>query len=156
MSHQEPAASSVPPSALERVRRNRTGPLAASLGVALAVALLLAVLVPGSPNLYASLVLGLLLTAAVGFTTRYLSHDRGLMAQGIAFLATLLGIHVMGVTGTLNGVGSSGIVAQIADIGPSFDDAFLAALASPPVSTGGLLCGLIAAIIVGWGARDRD
>ncbi|WP_062305144.1 hypothetical protein [Demequina subtropica] len=152
-----PVASSAPPSVLERVRSNRTGPLAAGLGVAFAVALLLAVLVPNVPNLYALTVLGLLLTAAVGFTVRYLSHERDLMAQGAGFIATLLGIHIMGVTGTIDTTGSGldGLLGLIGAEAPGFDDALLGALATPAVSAGGVLCGLIAAIIVGWGPRDR-
>ncbi|WP_062517682.1 hypothetical protein [Demequina gelatinilytica] len=153
-----PAASSVPPSLLEKVRSNRTGPLAAGLGVAFAVALLLAVLVPNVPNLYALTVLGLMLTAAVGFTVRYLSHERDLKAQAVGFVATLLGIHIMGVTGTIDttGGGLDGLLGLIGAEAPGFDDALLGALATPAVSAGGVLCGLIAAIIVGWGPRERD
>ncbi|WP_062518652.1 hypothetical protein [Demequina silvatica] len=150
-----------PPSVLERVRRNRVGALAAGLGVAVVVALLLAILVPGEPNLYASALLGLLVTAAVGFTVRYLAVDRGWAGQGAAFLATVIGVHLMGVTGTLNGLGSGrgagrGMMAQLGFSGIGFDDALLAALATPAVSTGGVLAGLVAAVIVGWGPRDRD
>lgn len=152
------AASSLPPSVLDRVRDNRMGPLAAALGVALLVALLLAVLVPNRPNLYAMTVLGLLLTAAVGFTVRYLSRERGLRAQAAALIATAIGLHVMGVTGTLDGAGSGerGMVSLLGIEGPGFDDALLGALATPAVSTGGVVCGLIAAIIVGWGPRSKS
>ncbi|MDN4474958.1 hypothetical protein QQX09_03700 [Demequina sp. SYSU T00192] len=153
-----PAASSVPPSVLERVRSNRTGPLAAALLVALVVALLLAILVPSEPNLYASVLLGLLLTAAVGFTTRYLSREHGLITQATAFVATVLGVHVMAVTGSIDGVVSGGagqLLELIGASGPGFDDALLTALATPAVTTGGILAGLVAAIIAGWGPRGR-
>ena len=153
-----PKATAAPPSVLERVRDNRMGPLAAALAVALAVALLLAVLVPSRPNLYAYTVLGVLLTAAVGFTVRYLSHERGMRAQVIAFLATVIGVHVMAVAGTLDGLGggvADAVIAQLGIDGPGFDDALLGAFATPALSTGGVLCGLAAAIIAGWG-RDRD
>ncbi|WP_062384145.1 hypothetical protein [Demequina iriomotensis] len=151
-----PVAYEPPPSFLERVRTNRTGSLAAALVVALAVALLLAILVPDAPNLYALTLLGALMTAAVGFTVRYLAHDHGLVDQGIAFVATLLGVHVMTVTGVFDGLGSGGVrqlLEAVGGSGPGFDDALLASLATPAVSTGGVLAGLVAAVIVGWGPR---
>ncbi|WP_296664731.1 hypothetical protein [Demequina sp.] len=154
---QAAAPAALPPSFLDRVRANRMGPLTAGLAVALLVALLLAVLVPERPNLYAYSVLALLLTAAVGFTVRYLTRSRGLWSQGTAFVATAIGIHVMSITGTLDGVGggaAAGLLSQIGLSGPGFDDALLGALATPAVSTGGVLCGLVAAIIVGWGKRE--
>ncbi|WP_062311993.1 hypothetical protein [Demequina rhizosphaerae] len=154
-----PVASSTSPSVLERVRTNRVGPLAAALTVALVVALLLAILVPSEPNLYASVLLGLLLTAAVGFTTRYLSREHGLLTQLTAFVATVIGVHIMAVTGSIDGVVSGGagqLLELIGASGPGFDDALLAALATPAVTTGGILAGLVAAIIAGWGPRDRD
>jgi len=150
------AHAAAQPSVLERVRMNAVGPLAAGLGVALVVALLLAVLIPDEPNLYAFTVLGLLLTAAVGFTVRYLSHHRGLMSQVTAFVSTVIGLHVMAVTGVVDGLAGGGVVAELLDRGPGFDDALLAALATPAVSTGGILCGLVAAIIVGWGDREDE
>ncbi|WP_062298520.1 hypothetical protein [Demequina maris] len=154
-----PAASSVPPSVLERVRANRVGPLAAALTVAVVVALLLAILVPSEPNLYASVLLGLLLTAAVGFTTRYLSREHGLLTQLTAFVATVIGVHLMAVTGSIDGVASGGagqLLELIGASGPGFDDALLTALATPAITTGGIIAGLVAAIIAGWGPRDRD
>ncbi|WP_062463304.1 hypothetical protein [Demequina soli] len=150
------AASSPPPSVLERVRRNRVGALAAGLLVALAAGLLLAILVPTDPNLLALTLLGALLTAAVGFTVRELSPRRGLLDQGAAFVATVMGVHVMAVTGTLDGIGgglAKQVLSMIGATGPGYDDALLASLASPAFSTGGILCGLAAAIIVGWGPR---
>lgn len=151
-------AADLPPSFLERLRRNRVGALAAGLVVAVVVGLLLAVLVPAEPNLYASLVLGALLAAAVGFTVRYLSVCRGLRAQATGFVATVLGVHLMITTGTANAVMGRGqaplrelLGAQV----PGFDDALLAALAIPAVSTGGVVAGLVAMVIVGWGARGH-
>lgn len=147
------AASSVP--VLERVRRNRMGALSAGLLVALAVGLLLSVLVPGGTNLLAYVLLGLLLTAAVGATVRYLSPDRGLAAQATAFVTTALGAHVMLITGAINSAGS-GLLADLGAQGPGFDDALLAALGAPIFSSGVLLCGLVAAVIAGWGVRDES
>lgn len=146
----------MPPSVLERMRRNRMGSLVASLTVGLVVGLLLAVLVPGEPNLYAMVLLGVLVTAAVGFTTRYLSLTRRLPAQAVAFAGTVLGIHVMAVTGAVDGIGGGRLLEMIGAEGPGFDDALLAALATPAVSTGGVLAGFAAAIIAGWGPRDED
>lgn len=143
----------LPPSFLERLRRNRMGALTASLTVGLVAGLLLAVLVPSKPNLYAMVLLGLLITAAVGFTVRYLATCHGLRTQATAFLGAVVGIHVMAVTGTVNGTADGGVVAMLGLEGPGFDDALLAALATPAVSTGGLLAGLVAAIIAGWGTR---
>lgn len=145
-----------PPSVpvLERVRRNRMGALAAGLLVALVVGLLLSVLVPGGTNLLAYVLLGLLLTAAVGATVRYLSPDRGLAAQGTAFATTALGAHLMLITGAVNSTGS-GLLEDLGAQGPGFDDALLAALGAPIFSSGVLLCGLVAAVIAGWGARDE-
>lgn len=145
------AAPSVP--VLERVRRNRMGALAAGLLVAIAVGLLLSVLVPGGTNLLAYVLLGLLLTAAVGATVRYLSPDRGLAAQATAFVSTALGAHLMLITGAVNSAGS-GILEDLGAAGPGFDDALLVALGAPVFSSGVLLCGLIAAVIAGWGARE--
>lgn len=149
-----PAHAAARPSALDRVRDNRMGPLAAALGVSVVVALLLSVLVPGEPNLYAYVILGLLVTAAVGFTVRYLSRSHGLLTQVTAFVATALGLHIMGVTGAIDGVSPGGLLETIGLTGPGFDDALLAALATPAVSAGGILCGLVAAIIAGWGPRE--
>ncbi|WP_062380434.1 hypothetical protein [Demequina pelophila] len=142
------------PSVLERVRENRMGALAAALFVALAVALLLAVLVPDEPNLFASVLLGLLLTAAVGFTVRVTSRSRGLLAQATAFVATVVGVHVLAVTGAIDGLGPAGLLERVGLSGPGYDDALLAALATPAVSAGGVLAGLVAAIVAGWGRRD--
>ncbi|WP_084104974.1 hypothetical protein [Demequina sp. NBRC 110056] len=147
-----PAPSSSP-SILDRVRANRVGPLAAGLLVALLVGLLLSVLVPNDPGALAMLILGALLAAAVGFTVRYLSTCAGLRRQVEAFIAAALGIHVMAVTGLVGG--ELPLLDLVGAEGPSFNDALLAALATPPVSTGGLLAGLTAAIIVGWGERPR-
>ncbi|MDN4482705.1 hypothetical protein [Demequina lignilytica] len=149
-----PAAGA--PSVLERMRRNRMGSLVAALVVGIAVGLLLAVLVPSEPNLYAMVVLGALITAAVGFTVRYLSRSRAIGAQAVAFVGTVVGIHVMAVTGAVDGIGAGRLLDMIGLDGPGFDDALLAALATPAVSTGGVLAGLVAAIIAGWGPREDD
>ncbi|WNM23946.1 hypothetical protein RN607_11285 [Demequina capsici] len=150
-----PAAA--PRSLLDRLRRNRMGALAAGLVVAVAVGLLLSVLVPSDPQLLAYVLLGLLVTAAVAATVRFLSPDRGLGAQASAFVATALGVHLMLVTGAVDSAGS-GLLQQIAGKGMSigFDKAVLAALAVPVVSTGVLLCGLVAAIVAGWGPRNPE
>ncbi|MDN4471628.1 hypothetical protein [Demequina zhanjiangensis] len=144
-----------PRSVLDRLRRNRMGALAAGLVVAIAVGLLLSVLVPGEPNLLAYALLGLLLIAAVSATVRFLSPDRGLAAQGSAFFATAVGVHLMLVTGAVDSAGSE-LFELIGGSGVSFDDALLAALAVPMVSTGVLLSGVVAAVVAGWGPREAE
>lgn len=146
-----PTAAYTDRSVLGRVRANRTGALLASLVVALAVGLLLSVLVPSEPNVLALIILGTLEAAAVGFTVRYLSVCRGLRAQVTALVVAGLGVHLMTVTGSVDsslpslpGLGS----------GIGFNEALLAALATPPISAGTLLAGLVAAIIAGWGQRS--
>lgn len=135
---------------LESVRRNRMGALTAALVVALLLGLLLSVLVPSQPGALAMILLGALMTAAVGFTVRYLSVAQGLLTQVVAFVATVIGVHVMSVTGAASG--SIPLLEQLGG-GPSFDDALLLALATPAISAGGVLAGLVAAIIVGWGPK---
>ncbi|WP_297082826.1 hypothetical protein [uncultured Demequina sp.] len=148
------ASASTAPSAgsgsfLDKVRANRMGPLTAALAVALVTALLLSVLVPNEPGLLAMVILSAALAAAVGFTVRYLAHCRGLRQQVIALIATVIGVHVMSVTGTVGG--EIPVVGDFIDAGIPFDDALLAALATPALSTGAFLSGLVAAIIAGWG-----
>jgi len=62
----------------------------------------------------------------------------------------------MAVTGTVNGIGFGNLPAMLKISGPGFDDALLAAFATPAVSMGTILAGLIAAIIAGWGPRNAD
>ena len=143
------------PSYLDRVRLNRMGPLAAALVVGGLVGLLLSMLVPSPPNVWALMLLGTLIAAAVGFAVRYLSYSGTWRAQLPAFLGTVLGVQIMTVTGTVSGLGFDRLPAMLQVKGPGFDDAFLVALATPAVSTGTILAGLIAAIIVGWGPRDE-
>ncbi|WP_084038326.1 hypothetical protein [Demequina sp. NBRC 110053] len=148
-----PAPRRTDRSFLDSVRANAVGPLTAGLVVAILVALLLSVLVPGKPSVLAMIILGALLAAAVGFSMRYLSDAGGLRRQAEAFIAAVIGVHVMSITGLVSG--DLPALELIGAEGPSFNDALLAALATPPVSTGGLLAGLSAAIIVGWGARSE-
>ncbi|MFW7413721.1 hypothetical protein [Demequina sp. SO4-18] len=140
-------------SVLDGVRDNHVGPLAAGLLVAIAVGLLLSVLVPNRPSVLAMVILGALLSAAVGFTVRYLSVERGSRRQLEAFLATSVGVHLMSVTGAVGG--EIPLLEQLGASGPGFNEALLVAFATPAVSTGALLAGLTAVIIVGWG-RPRD
>ena len=153
------------PSVLERLRRNRMGAVLGGLVVAIAVALLLSVLVPDSNLLLALTLLGLAEAFAVGFTVRYLSDCRGLRHQVAAFALAAIGVHVLATTGMVNqkfgdlsailssaftgtrGAGGSGL---------GWDDAVMSALATPAVSTGAIVCGLVAAIIAGWGVRESD
>ncbi|MFN3865623.1 MAG: hypothetical protein ACK4MD_02795 [Demequina sp.] len=155
--HTAPGAAPTPArtdmSILDRVRHNPVGPLAAGLVVAIAVGLLLSVLVPNDPSSLALILLGVLLSAAVGFTVRYLSIERGLRRQVEALIATVIGVHLMSVTGALGG--DIPLLSQLGVSGPGFDEALIAAFATPPVSTGALVAGLFAAIIAGW-ARSRD
>lgn len=140
-------------SILDSVRANAVGPLAVGLVVAIAVGLLLSVLVPSDPNLLAMIILGTLLAAAVGFAVRLVSLGGGLRNQIEAFVMTVVGVHVMSVTGALGG--DFPLLARFGVSGPGFDDAFLASLAVPPVSSGGLIAGAVAAIIVGWRSHSR-
>jgi len=150
-----PAAPAASPggsgSFLDKVRDNRMGTLTAALVVALVAGLLLSVLVPNEPGLLAMVILSTAIAAAVGFTVRYLAHCRGLRQQVIALIATVIGVHVMSVTGAVGG--EIPVVGDFIDAGIAFDDALLAALATPALSTGAFLSGLIAAIIAGWGER---
>ncbi len=152
----EPTVVYVPaPSYLDRVRQNRMGPLTAALVVGALVGLLLSMLVPNPSNVWALILLGALVSAAVGFTVRYLSVTRSWRAQVPALIGAVLGVHIMSVTGTLQGIGSQSIAGMIKISGPGFNDALLGALATPAVATGTVLAGLVAAIIAGWGPRDE-
>lgn len=144
------------PSYLDRVRSNRMGPLAAALVIGGLVGLLLSTLVPNPSNVWALLLLGTLVAAAVGFGVRYLSVTRSWQAWVPAFVGTVFGVHLMAVTGTVSGVNFEGLPDFLKISGPGFDDALLAAFATPAVSMGTVLAGLVAAIIAGWGPRDED
>jgi len=159
-----PTPASPAPSVLERLRRNRMGAVLGGLVVAIALALLLSVLVPDSNLLLALTLLGLAEAFAVGFTVRYLSGCRGLRHQVTAFALATIGVHVLATTGMVNQklgdlsgllssvlTGSKGIGG-----GLGWDDAVMSALATPAISTGAILCGLVAAIIAGWGIRESD
>jgi hypothetical protein len=153
---------------IDSTRGNRVGSLTAALAVALVVALVLSILVPGEPSLLPIALLGLLLAVAVGFAVRFFSSCHGLKHQVIAFVATVLGVHVMITTGTIHGSigggagrglggGIGGTLGGIVEgLVPtvSYGDAMLGALATPAISSGGVLVGLVAAIIVGWGPRS--
>ncbi len=96
----------------------------------------------------------------MGFTVRYLSECRGLRTQITAFVLTAIGVHVLATTGMVNQqIGNLGDLAGPlgGDFGSGlgWDDAMLGALATPAVSTGAAVCGLIAAIIAGWGPRGE-
>ena len=161
----QPATTTPPPlpqapSVLGRLRGNRMGAVLGGLIVALVLGALLSVLVPDSYLLLALALLGLGEAAAVGFTVRYLSECRGLRTQVTAFVMTVIGVHVLATTGLVNQqIGNLGeIVGGLGrglGSGLGWDDALLGALAAPAVSTGTVVCGLIAAIIAGWGPR-RD
>ncbi|WP_291377628.1 hypothetical protein [Demequina sp.] len=146
------------PSVLGRLRDNRMGAVLGGLIVALVVGALLSILVPDSQLLLALVLLGLGEAAAVGFTVRYLSDCRGLRTQISAFVLTAIGVHVLATTGYVNQqIGDiGGIVGGLGGgvgSGLGWDDALLTALATPAASTGAVVCGLIAAIIAGWGPR---
>ncbi len=153
------------PSVLERLRRNRMGAVLGGLIVALALAGLLSVLVPDSNLLLALAILGLAEAFAVGFTVRYLSGCRGVRHQLTAFVLATIGVHLLATTGIVNqklgdlGALFSGPLAGAGGGGGSglgWDDALVGALSTPSVSTGAILCGVVAAIIAGWGMRDTD
>lgn len=142
-------------SILDGVRANPMGPVTVGLGIAIGIGLLLSVLVPAEPNVLAMSILGVLLAAAIGFSMRYLSGQHNVVRQIEAFVVTVIGIHVMAVTGSLNI--DLPFLSQFGVSGPGFNETVLAALATPPVSTGGLIAGVVAAIIVGWGSgRNRS
>ena len=136
-------------SILDAVRANPMGPATVGLAVAIGVGLLLSVLVPSDPNVLAMTILGVLLASAIGFSMRYLSVLHNVARQIEALVVTVIGVHVMSVTGAL-GIDIP-FLSQFGVSGPGFNEALLAALATPPVSTGGLIAGVVAAIIVGWG-----
>ena len=140
-------------SVLDGVRANRVGPPAVGLAVALGIGLLLSVLVPSDPNALALSILGVLLAAAVGFSMRYLSVLRNVARQFEALVLTAVGVHVMAITGAMSV--DIPMLSQFGVSGPGFNEAFLTALAIPPVSTGGLIAGIVAAIIVGWGRNPE-
>ena len=152
------------PSVLERLRRNRMGAVLGGLIVAMAVAMLLSVLVPDSNLLLALALLGLAEAFAVGFTVRYLSTCRGLRHQVTAFVLATVGVHVLATTGIVNQkLGDvSGLLSGVlggsrgGGLGLGWDDAVVGAFATPAVSTGAIVCGLVAAIIAGWGIRDTE
>lgn len=152
------------PSVLERLRRNRMGAVLGGLIVAMAVAMLLSVLVPDSNLLLALALLGLAEAFAVGFTVRYLSTCRGLRHQVTAFVLATVGVHVLATTGIVNQkLGDvSGLLSGVlggsrgGGLGLGWDDAVVGAFATPAVSTGAIVCGLVAAIIAGWGIRDTQ
>jgi len=141
---------------LDRVRDNRVGPAAVALAGAIILGLLLSVLVPKESNVLALVLLGTILAAAIGFKVRYLSRRHGPATQAIAFVATLVGVHLMAVTGSLNGAGGGALGGLIALPTLGWDDALLAALATPLFSSGAIVAGLVAAIIAGWGPRDAE
>lgn len=147
--------SSLPPSILERLRRNRMGGLAAGLPVALILGPLLSVLVPDDHVLLALGILGTAIAAAVGFTVRYLTYNRSLLTQAAAFVSAAIGAHLVGATGMVN-QSVSEIFELVGGQAPGWNDALLAALATPTISTGAVITGLIAAIIAGWGHVGRD
>lgn len=161
----QPVATTPPPaqpspSVLGRLRGNRMGALLGGLIVALVTGALLSVLVPDSQLLLALALLGLGEAAAVGFTVRYLSEWRGLTTQVTAFVLTVIGVHVLATTGIVNQQLSNlgdlaGFLGGGLGSGIGWDDALVGAMATPAVSTGAVLCGLIAAIIAGWGPRGE-
>lgn len=157
----EPVAVPSHPSILERLRRNRMGALTGGLIVALAVAMLLSILVPDQQLLLALIILGVAEGVAVGAAVRFLSVERGLLTQVSAFVAAVIGTHVLGTTGMINqklgDLGDlGGALGGALTSGLGWDDALLAAFATPAISTGAVLTGLLAAIIAGWGTPSRD
>ncbi|MFV0286776.1 MAG: hypothetical protein ACK5IM_10405, partial [Demequina sp.] len=125
---QAPVAPS--PSVLERVRRTPMAPLTAALAVGLVLGLLLSPLVPDDPGALALTVLGAAIAGAVGFTTRTLSRDASWSTLGAAAVAAGLGVLLMAVAGVVGG--QNELLDMIGAAGPSFNDAVLAALATPP------------------------
>lgn len=160
-SHFTPELAAQPaPSVLGRLRGNRMGAVLGGLVVALVLGALLSVLVPDSQLLLALALLGLAEAAAVGFTVRYLSEYRGLATQVSAFALTAIGVHVLATTGMLNQQignlgGLAGPLGGGLTSGLGWDDALVGAMATPAIGTGAVVCGLIAAVIAGWGPRGE-
>lgn len=157
----EPIAAPAHASILERLRRNRMGALTGGLVVGLALAMLLSILVPDQQLLLALIILGVAEGVAVGAAVRFLSAERGLLTQVSAFVAAVIGTHVLGTTGMINqklgDLGDlGGALGGALTSGLGWDDALLAAFATPAISTGAVLTGLLAAIIAGWGTPSRD
>lgn len=153
-----PAPQAPAPSVLERLRRNRMGVALGALIVAVVVGLALSILVPDSHVLLALVMLGTLVAAAVGFTVRTLDRTRGLAPQVTAFVAAAIGTHLMATTGVANQVidDANGVAEFLGGgkaSGLGWDDAVLTALATPTISTGAVVAGLVAVIIAGWGRR---
>ncbi|WP_084129294.1 hypothetical protein [Demequina sp. NBRC 110055] len=153
MTDSTPAApattASASPSVLERVRRMPMAPAAVVLGLALVLGVLLSFLVPDDPDALALLVLGAAVAAATGFTARTLSRTADAWSLATSAVAAIFGVHVMAATGIVGGENEA--LSMIGAAAPSFNEALLAALATPPVSAGTLLAGAVAALIVGWG-----
>jgi len=158
------AAAAPSPSVLERLRRNRMGAVLGGLVMSMAVALLLSIFVPDSNVLLALVVLGLAESFAVGFTVRYLTASRGWPTQLTAFVLAAMGVHVLVTAGMVNqAIGGLGSVVERllsqgggAASGLGWDDAVITALGTPFISTGAVVCGLVAAIVAGWGLRTAD
>jgi len=140
------------------------GAVLGGLVVAMAAGFLLSIFVPDSNLLLALAVLGLAEAFAVGFTVRYLSECRGRTTQLTAFVLAALGVHVLVTTGMVNqAIGDLGSVVggllnqgAGATSGLGWDDALISAFATPAISTGAVVCGLVAAIIAGWGPRSES
>ncbi len=166
--HAAPAAPPAPParpasaSVLERLRRNRMGAVLGGLVVSLALGLLLSLIVPDTQVLLALIIFGMAEAVAVGFTVRYLTDWRGLSTQLTAAGTAAIGVHVLATTGVIyQSFGDLGELMQglfggrgDQGTGLGFDDALLAGLWTPTVSTGAIIVGLVAAIIAGWGPRE--
>ncbi|WP_084077176.1 hypothetical protein [Demequina sp. NBRC 110057] len=146
----EPAPVATP-SALEHVRRTPMAPFTAALAVGILLGLLLSFLVPDDPGALALVVLGAAVAAAVGYTARLLSSDASWWTLGAAGIAAAVGVHLMAVTGTVGG--GNAVLEMLGGEAPGFNDALLTALATPPLSAGTLLAGVVAAIIAGWGRQ---
>ena len=140
---------------IDDVRDNRMGGLTAGLVVAAVLAPLLAVLVPDTQALLGLGLLGTALAVAVGFAVRFFSGSHDLTTQVAAFVVTVLGVHIVGTTGSIHTkLADLGALTELlGSAGLGFDDALLASLSTPALSTGGVITGLIAAIIAGWGKR---
>jgi hypothetical protein len=155
----EPASHVPAPSVLERMRRNRMGVALGALVVAVVVGLALSILVPDSHVLLALVMLGALVAFAVGFTVRTLDRSRGYAAQATALVTAAIGTHLMATTGLVNEAideanGVAALLGSGTQGGLGWDDAVLTALATPTISTGALVAGVVAAIIAGWARRD--
>jgi hypothetical protein len=125
---------------MEALRRNRSGALLAGLVVMVVTALVLSAAVPNDLNTATSILLILLLAAAIGFAVKATSPAIDAPTLATAGGLALVGVPFMLVAGTA---------------GESFDGAMLAALGSEFLTVEAVLGAAIAVVVAAWGDRPK-